>query len=76
MKGGVGMYENLINAMKTENVTFLQMGELLECRYQTVSDTTNGVTKKGFNFDDACEIQRVFFPQYDLQYLFKRSKAN
>ena len=58
--------------MKTEKVTFAQMGELLECRYQTVSDIVNGVTKKGFYFDDACKIHKVFFPKYDMEYLFKR----
>lgn len=67
------MYENLISIMKTEGITFLQLGELLQCRYQTVSDTVNGVMKKGFSFDDACKIQKVFFPQYDIYYLFKRN---
>lgn len=65
-------YQNLLSAMKNENITFLQIGELLDCRYQTVSDTANGVTKKGFYFDDACKIQKVFFPKYDMHYLFKR----
>lgn len=67
------MYENLLEAMKVEKVTFLQMGELLDCRYQTVSDVTNGVTKKGFYYEDACKIQKVFFPKYNMEYLFKRS---
>lgn len=66
------MYKNLLEAMKVEKVTFLQMGELLECRYQTVSDIANGATKKGFYFEDACKIQRVFFPKYNIEYLFKR----
>lgn len=67
------MYTNLIEAMKAERVTFAQMGELLECRYQTVSDTMNGVTKKGFYYDDAYKIHKVFFPKYDMEYLFKRN---
>ena len=66
------MYENLLEAMKLEKVTFLQMGELLDCRYQTVSDIANGVTKKGFYYEDACKIQKVFFPKYNMEYLFKR----
>lgn len=65
-------YQNLLIAMKDEGVTFLQIGELLDCRYQTVSDTANGNTKKGFYFDDACKIQKVFFPKYDVHYLFRR----
>lgn len=67
------MYSNLLEAMKVEKVTFAQMSELLECRYQTVSDIVNGVTKKGFYYDDAYKIQKVFFPKYDKDYLFKRS---
>lgn len=67
------MYHNLLEAMKSEKVTFAQMGELLECRYQTVSDIVNGVTKKGFYYDDACKIHKVFFPKYNAEYLFKRT---
>lgn len=59
--------------MKTEKITFLQIAELLDCRYQTVSDVANGVTKKGFYYEDACKIQKVFFPKYDMEYLFKRT---
>lgn len=40
------MYTNLIEVMKSEKITFAQIGELLGCRYQTVSDIVNGVTKK------------------------------
>ena len=42
------MYRNFLMAMKDEGVTFAQIGSLLGCRYQTVSDTVNGETKKGF----------------------------
>ena len=40
------VYQNLLEAMKTEKVTFLQMGKLLDCQYQTVSSIVNGSTKK------------------------------
>lgn len=66
------MYVNLITAMKAENITFTQLGGILGLRYQTVSDTVNGVTKKGFSFDDACKIHKEFFPKYDIHYLFQR----
>ena len=68
------MYSKLLEAMKNEKVTFAQIGELLNYRYQTVSDIANGVTKKGFYYDDACKIHRVFFPKYDMDYLFKRAQ--
>ncbi len=66
------MYNNLLEVMKSEKVTFSQMGELLNCRYQTVSDIVNGNTQKGFYYEDACKIHKVFFPKYDIEYLFKR----
>ena len=66
------MYRNSLSAMKDENVTFTQIGSLLGCRYQTVSDTVNGETKKGFYYEDAVSIRNVLFPKYDLDYLFKR----
>lgn len=69
------MYKNFLVAMKQENVTFLQIAELLNCRYQTVSDIVNGVTKKGFYYDDAVKIKKVFFPKYDMEYLFLRLKS-
>ena len=67
------MYGNMLNAMKSEKVTFSQMGELLNYRYQTVSDIANGETKKGFYYEDACKIHKVFFPKYDMEYLFERT---
>ena len=67
------MYGNLLNAMKSEKVTFSQMGELLNYRNQTVSDIANGETKKGFYYEDACKIHKVFFPKYDMEYLFERT---
>ena len=66
------MYRNFLSAMKDENVTFTQIGSLLGCRYQTVSYTVNGETKKGFYYEDAVAIRNVLFPKYDLDYLFKR----
>ena len=70
------IYKNLLEAMKKENVTFKQIGNLLDCRYQTVSDIVNGVTKKGFYYDDAINIQRVLFPTYSTEYLFQRDKVS
>ncbi|MBS6955228.1 MAG: DNA-binding protein [Enterocloster asparagiformis] len=68
------MYRNFLVTMKAEGVTFSQIGSLLGCRYQTVSDTVNGETKKGFYYEDAVTIRDVLFPKYDLEYLFKKEK--
>lgn len=68
------MYRNLLDAMKTEKVTFSQLSELLGYgRYQTVSDIVNGETKKGFYYEDAVKVHNIFFPKYDMEYLFKRT---
>lgn len=69
------MYKNLIQAMNDEHVTYTQIAKLLGKRYQTISDAANGATKKGFYFQDACKIQKVFFPKYDVQYLFMREPS-
>lgn len=67
------MYLNLLNAMKTEGITFIQIGNLIGySRYQTVSDIVNGETKKGFYYEDAEKIQKVLFPKYSMDYLFAR----
>ena len=66
------VYNNFLNVMKSEKVTFAQLGALLGCRYQTVSDIVNGETKGGFLYDDAILIQKVFFPKYNHEYLFLR----
>lgn len=66
------IYNNFLKAMKSEKVTFAQIGALLGCRYQTVSDIVNGETKSGFLYDDAILIQKVLFPKYNHEYLFLR----
>ena len=68
------MYNNLLSTMKSKNVTFTQIADLLGCRYQTVSDNIQGSTERGIYFDDAKKIWRVFFPEYDFMWLFCREK--
>ena len=69
------MYKNLLSAMSVKNVTYVQIADLLECRYQTVSDNVKGNTEKGIFFDDAKKIWKVFFPEYDFMWLFEREKS-
>lgn len=66
------MYENLLNAMKIKGVTAIQISSLLECRQATVSDKLNGIVSCGFYFDEASKIKKVFFPEYEYDYLFSR----
>ena len=69
------MYSKLLEAMKRKKITITQIANLLNCRIATVSDKINGTVEKGFYFDEAFKIQKVFFPEYSLEYLFERDKA-
>lgn len=66
------MYKNLAKAMKDEGITHKQIGEMLDCKYQTISDKIKGITQTGFTYDEAVKIKKVFFPKYDIEYLFYR----
>ncbi len=68
------MYINLLNAMKAKGITAMQLANLLECRPATMSDKLNGVVNCGFYFDEAYKIKKVFFPEYDYDFLFFREK--
>lgn len=67
------MYENLINIMKQKKVTALQIASLLECRPATVSEKLNGIVKCGFYFSEAQKIRKVFFQEYEYDFLFEQS---
>ena len=73
--GGDEVYPNLLTTMKVKGVTFTQIADLLECRYQTISENFQGITEKGIYFDDAQKIWKVFFPEYDFIWLFRRTKS-
>lgn len=66
------MYKNLFEVMKIKGVTITQMASLLECRIATISDKLNGVVASGFTFDEAAKIKKVFFPEFDYDYLYAR----
>lgn len=66
------MYKNLLSLMKIKGVTAVQISKLLECRQATVSDKLNGVVSHGFYFDEAAKIKKVFFPEYEYDFLFSR----
>lgn len=68
------MYSNLIKAMKSKRITYTQVAELLGCQLNTVSDKVDGTVKSGFSIDEALLIKKVFFPEYDIEYLFQRER--
>jgi hypothetical protein len=69
------MYNNLLDVMKEKGITGVQISNLLECRPATISDKLNGIVLSGFSFDEAAKIKKVFFPEYEYDYLFSREKT-
>lgn len=66
------MLTNLETARKYKDITLKQIADLLGVRIATVSDKING--KSNFTFDEALKIQKVFFPEYTLEYLFAKKE--
>lgn len=66
------MYYNLIKVMKEKKITYSQIAELLKCQLRTVSDKANGEVEAGFSIDEAIIIKKVFFPEYDIFFLFEK----
>ena len=66
------MYNRLVQAMKSKNVTTTQIANLFGCRIATASDKINGAVECGFSFSEAAKIKKVFFPEYDIEYLFEK----
>lgn len=64
------MLINLINAMKLEGITQSQLADLLDVRQATISDKITGKAK--FYFEEALRIKTVFFPKYEIEYLFAK----
>jgi len=64
------MLSNLENVRKEKGVSLVDIADLLHVRYQTVSDKING--NSSFKFQEAVEIKRKFFPEFDLEFLFQQ----
>lgn len=62
------MLSNLESVRREKGITLADMADLLHLRYQTVSDKISGVSD--FKFGEALKLQRKFFPEYDLIFLF------
>lgn len=65
------MYCELIKAMKSKKITYAEVAELLDCQLNTISDKVNGITAYGFSIDEAVLIKKIYFPEYDVESLFK-----
>lgn len=62
------MYKNLEAEMARKGISKFAIAEKLDMRYPTVVDKING--KYRLYFDEAVRIQKKFFPEYRLEYLF------
>lgn len=66
------MLERLEEARKAKKITYQQIAELLGyTKSSTISEKFQG--KTNFSFDEAVKIQAVFFPEYDLRFLFDKN---
>lgn len=62
---------NIDKARKEKGVAIVDMADFLGVRAQTISDKINGTYD--FKFTEALSLQRKFFPEYDLEYLFSKA---
>lgn len=67
------MLGNLETALGTKKITRSQVASVLGYnRYTTISDKLEG--KSTFSFDEAVKLKKVFFPEYDLEFLFEKTE--
>lgn len=67
------MFNNLNAEMARNGVTKKDIAKLLGVRYATVIDKTNG--KSRFYYDEVLKIQKEFFPNCTIEYLFESERT-
>ncbi len=60
--------KNIERIRKEKNVSLVDIADLLGVKAQTVREKING--DSDFKFGEALKIQKEFFPEYDITYLF------
>lgn len=71
-EGGVTLLSNLEKARKDKGISLVDIADVLDVRSQTVRDKING--KYAFKFSEALKLQKTFFPEYEITYLFTPDK--
>lgn len=66
------MLVNLEETRKEKKVSLVDMADLLGVKYQTVREKIDG--KSSFKFEEAEMIKKNFFPEYEIEYLFKKEE--
>lgn len=60
--------KNIERIRKEKNVSLVDIADSLGVKAQTVREKING--DSDFKFGEALKIQKEFFPEYDITYLF------
>lgn len=68
------MYPHLVKVMKERNVSKTEISKMLDLRYATVLDKFSG--KSRFYYDEARKIQRFYFDDLSLEYLFENDNSD
>lgn len=66
------MLYNLERVRKEKGVSLVDIADLIEVRYQTVSDKIQGISD--FKFGEAMLIKQKYFSEYDIEFLFAREE--
>lgn len=66
------MYSNLIEALKTKKLSYYAAGSAIDMPEPTFRSKIEGTVKCGFSIDDAFKLKYNLFPEYDIEFLFKR----
>lgn len=66
------MYPNLIEALKAKKISYYVAGAAIDMPEPTFRSKVEGTVQCGFSVDDAFKIKYNIFPEYDIEFLFKR----
>lgn len=66
------MYVNLVVAMKLRKITIENIAEYLGLHRNSVSNKLKGESK--FTIEEAFKIHKRFFPEMDIEELFKKEE--
>lgn len=62
----------LIGEMMKKKVTKEEMSKLLNIHWNSVANKINGIST--FSVEEATEIKNAFFPEWEIEELFKKKK--
>lgn len=68
------MFPNLRAEMARNNIKSVQLAEVLNISYDSVSNKMNG--KTDFTRSEIFKIRDTFFPKFKLDYLFETENQN